>query len=283
MNSQRCRIKRAKENERRIPYAAVLFLAVLTAGCLLAELIMPYDPTYMNLAAVSEAPSSSHLLGTDTLGRDIFSIIWYGGRISLFVALAATLISTIIAVVYGSIAGFSPRRLDEMLMRFSEILMSIPSILLVIFLQAILGEASVLSIAVVIGITGWMPVAKMVRSEVKQIRSSDYILAAQTMGGGFFYVLRRHLTPNFLSAIMFMVVTSIGSAIATEATLSFLGIGLPTNIISWGSLMSLSQGAILSGAWWLLLIPGAVLVTTIICITEIGEYLRTSGRRERLL
>lgn len=161
--------------------------------------------------------------------------------------------------------------------------MSIPSILLVIFLQAILGEASVLSIAAVIGITGWMPVAKMVRSEVKQIRSSDYILAAQTMGGGFFYVLRRHLTPNFLSAIMFMVVTSIGSAIATEATLSFLGIGLPTNIISWGSLMSLSQGAILSGAWWLLLIPGAVLVTTIICITEIGEHLRTSGRRERLL
>ena len=267
----------------RKPYFSMIFLAVLTLGCVFADFIMPYDPLYMNLAEINAAPSAAHIFGTDTLGRDIFSMIWYGGRISLTVAVVSTLISTGIAVVYGSIAGLAGRTLDELLMRFTEILMSIPGILLVIFIQAMLGEPTVLSIAAVIGLTSWMSVAKMVRSEVKQIRNSDYILAARTMGGRFFYMLRRHLAPNFMSAIMFMIVTNLGSAIATEATLSFLGIGLPTNVVSWGSLMSLSQKAILTGSWHLLLIPGAVLVCTIICITETGEYMRTAGSRERLL
>ena len=125
--------------------------------------------------------------------------------------------------------------------------------------------------------------AKMVRSEVRQMRDAEYVLAARSMGAGFFYILWHHLMPNFMSAIMFMVVTNLGSAIAAEATLSFLGLGLPTSVISWGSLMSLSQKAMLTGAWWLLIIPGVFLVITLICITEIGEYLRTTGRRDRLI
>ncbi len=265
------------------PYFSIVFLTLLAAGCLAAEAIMPFDPVYMNLAEINASPSSVHLFGTDTLGRDIFSMIWYGGRISLLVALTATLISTGIAVVYGTAAGLAGRTADELLMRFTEILMSVPGILLIIFVQAMLGEPTIFSIAAVIGLTSWMPIAKMVRSEVKQIRNSDYILAARTMGGRFLYMLRYHLAPNFMPAIMFMIVTNAGSAIAAEATLSFLGIGLPSNVISWGSLMSLSQQAILSGSWHLLIIPGAVLVLTIISITEIGEYLRTEGRRERLL
>jgi len=154
---------------------------------------------------------------------------------------------------------------------------------MVIFIQAIWGDATVLSISVVIGITGWMAVAKMVRSEVKQLRNAGFVLAARTMGAGFFYILRKHLMPNFMSAIMFMIVTNIGSAIAMEATLSFMGLGLPTDIISWGSLMSLSQRAMLTGAWWMLLIPGVFLVVTLVCITDIGEYLRTRNRKDRLM
>ena len=125
--------------------------------------------------------------------------------------------------------------------------------------------------------------AKMVRSEVKQLRSSGFVMAARTMGGGFFYILYRHLMPNFMSAVMFMIVTNIGGAISMEATLSFLGLGLPAEVVSWGSLMSLSQRAMLTGAWWILLIPGIFLVITLICITEIGEYLRCRGRRDRLM
>jgi len=265
------------------PVVSVTILAVIIIGCIICDVFIPYDPTRMMLDQINQPPSGAHIFGTDTLGRDLFSVIWHGGRISITVGLLATLISTVIAVIYGTAAGLAGKWADDLLMRFTEILLSIPQILMVIFIQAIWGDATVLSISVVIGITGWMAVAKMVRSEVKQLRNAGFVLAARTMGAGFFYILRKHLMPNFMSAIMFMIVTNIGSAIAMEATLSFMGLGLPTEIISWGSLMSLSQRAMLTGAWWILLIPGIFLVVTLICITDIGEYLRTRNRRDKLM
>ena len=146
--------------------------------------------------------------------------------------------------------------------------------LLVIFLQAILGKANVLSLSLVIGVTSWTSIAKVVRTEVRQLRSNEYVVAARCMGGGFFYILRKHLAPNFLSSIMFMVVMNIRSAIVEESTLSFMGIGLPLEIISWGSMLSLSEKALLTDGWWIILIPGAFLVVTLLAITGIGDYLR---------
>lgn len=275
--------KKYLQPHEKKPTAAIAILAVIIIGCLTCELFIPYDPGRMMLDQISQPPTGAHIFGTDTLGRDLFSVIWHGGRISITVGLLATLISTIIAVIYGTAAGLASNKLDDLMMRFTEILLSIPQILTVIFIQAIWGEASVISISVVIGITGWMAIAKMVRSEVKQLRNAGFVLAARTMGAGFFYILRKHLMPNFLSAIMFMIVTNIGSAIAMEATLSFMGLGLPTDIISWGSLMSLSQRAMLTGAWWMLIIPGVLLVVTLICITDIGEYMRVRDRKDRLM
>lgn len=270
-------------SQEKSPVVSISILTAIIAGCLICELFIPYDPSRMMLDHIGQAPSIEHIFGTDTLGRDLFSVIWHGGRISIAVGLLATLISTIIAVVYGTAAGLVSNKVDDLMMRFTEILLSIPQILMVIFIQAIWGDATVLSISVVIGITGWMAVAKMVRSEVKQLRNAGFVLAARTMGASFLYILRKHLMPNFMSAIMFMIVTNIGSAIAMEATLSFMGLGLPTDIISWGSLMSLSQRAMLTGAWWMLLIPGVFLVFTLVCITDIGEYLRTRNRKDRLM
>ncbi len=275
--------KRHLQLHEKKPVTAIVILSVIIFGCLVCELFIPYDPSRMMLDQISQPPSGAHIFGTDTLGRDLFSVIWHGGRISITVGLLATLISTVIAVIYGTAAGLAGNRLDDLMMRFTEILLSVPQILMVIFIQAIWGDATVVSISVVIGITGWMAIAKMVRSEVKQLRNAGFVLAARTMGAGFFYILRKHLMPNFMSAIMFMIVTNIGSAIAMEATLSFMGLGLPTDIISWGSLMSLSQRAMLTGAWWILLIPGIFLVVTLICITDIGEYLRTRNRRDKLM
>lgn len=265
------------------PYISVTVLALIAAGCIIGSIVYSDSAYYMELSQISAAPGKGHIFGTDTLGRDLFSVIWCGGRISLTVGLMATLISTVIAVIYGAAAGLASRKVDDVMMRFTEILMSVPQMLFVMFLQAMMGEANVISISVVIGVTGWMAVAKMVRSEVKQLRSSGFVMAARTMGGGFFYILYRHLMPNFMSAVMFMIVTNIGGAISMEATLSFLGLGLPAEVVSWGSLMSLSQRAMLTGAWWILLIPGIFLVITLICITEIGEYLRCRGRRDRLM
>lgn len=265
------------------PYISVTVLALIAAGCIIGSIVYSDSAYYMELSQISMAPGKGHIFGTDTLGRDLFSVIWCGGRISLTVGLLATLISTVIAVIYGAAAGLASQKVDDVMMRFTEILMSVPQMLFVMFLQAMMGDANVISISVVIGVTGWMAVAKMVRSEVRQLRSSGFVMAARSMGGGFFYILYRHLMPNFMSAVMFMIVTNIGGAISMEATLSFLGLGLPAEIVSWGSLMSLSQRAMLTGAWWILMIPGIFLVITLICITEIGEYLRCMGRRDRLM
>ena len=264
---------------RGVPLIAIGLLAVIVLGCVFCEAVMNHDPTYMDLANRAVPPDGQIYFGTDMMGRDIFSMIWYGGRISLFIGLAATGLSTLIAVVYGRISGLSSEWVDDGMMRLTEIILSIPSILIVIFIQAIIGQTGPLTIAFVIGITSWMNISKIVRSEVRQIRNADYILAAKTMDGGFFYILRRHLLPNFVSSIMFMVVTNIGAAIGTEATLSFLGIGLPVEVISWGSMLSNADQALLSNDWWIILIPGLFLVVTLVCITDIGNYIRKRNNR----
>lgn len=261
------------------PLAAIAFLLALAAGCLLCEWIMPKDPTYMDLQNCAAAPGREFWFGTDTMGRDIFSMIWYGGRISLFIGLSSTVISTCIAIVFGAASGCAPAWLDDLMMRLTEVLMSVPNLLLVVFLQAILGKANVLSLSLVIGATSWTSIAKVVRSEVRQLRGSEYVVAARCMGGGFFHILTRHLTPNFFSSIMFMVVMNVRSAIVAESTLSFMGIGLPLEVISWGSMLSLSEKALMTDAWWIILIPGAFLVATLLSITSLGNDLRRQANR----
>lgn len=261
------------------PLLSMSLLAVIVLGCLCCNIVMTMDPTYMELQSCAVAPCRRFLFGTDTMGRDIFSMIWYGGRISLFIGVASTLLSTAIAIVFGAASGCAPEWLDTLLMRFVEIVLSIPGLLLIVLLQAVLGGASVVSLSLVIGITSWTGMAKVVRTEVRQIRSSEYVIAARCMGGGFFYVLWQHLTPNFFSSIMFMVVMNVRSAIVAESTLSFMGIGLPLEVISWGSMLSLAEKALLTGAWWIILIPGVFLVVTLLCITSLGNHLRRQINR----
>ena len=261
------------------PTLSALVLLIIVMGCLLCDLFITQDPGRMEPTQLNLPPGPEHWFGTDTLGRDIWSILWFGGRKSLFIGVLATVISTAIAVFYGTISGLAGKALDSIMMRFTEILLSIPSLLLIIFLQAAIGQRNVVGISLIIGITGWMSIAKMVRVEVRKIRESEFVLISRMMGGGFFHVLRYHLAPNFISTIMFMVVMNIRSAIVAESTLSFLGIGLPVDIITWGSMLSLSENALLTGSWWIILIPGILLVITLLCITSLGEFLRGSQRR----
>ncbi len=261
------------------PRAAFAVLLVIVTGCIFAAWFTPYDVSVMDGQAISLAPCRAHPLGTDSLGRDLLAMILYGGRLSLYIGALSALLSSLLAVIYGAVSGLAPRWADTVLMRFCELLMSLPSLILVLFLQAIWGQPSPTSIAVVIALTAWMPLAKLVRSEVRQIRESDYILAARIMEADFGYLLRKHLLPNLISPAMFMVVSSFGQAIIAETTLSFLGLGLPVSQVSWGSLLSLSKNALLSNQWWMILLPGLVLVTTLVCITELGEYVRFRNNR----
>ena len=262
------------------PWISVILMSGIILCCLFAEALMTKDPSYLDLKNYNAAPNAEFLFGTDTLGRDIFSGIWYGGRISITIGFLATLISTFIAVVYGSVSGIAPPWLDTLMMRFTEIFLSVPGLLLVLFLQAILGEANVLTLSIVIGVTSWASIAKVIRTEVRQIRNSEYVVASKCMGGKFFHILGKHLAPNFIASIMFMVVMNVRGAIGSESTLSFMGMGLPLEIISWGSMLSLSEKALLTDSWWIIIIPGAFLVTLLMCQTNIGNYLRKTANRK---
>lgn len=271
----------APKMRQRPPVCSLLVLGLLVVLCLAAPVVAPGDAGYLDLLNVSRPPCAQFPFGTDNLGRDLFRCIWHGGRVSLFIGFFAAAISTAIAVVYGAVSGVSAPAADSVLMRLTEILLSVPELLVVLFLQAIWGKATPVSIAVIIGVTGWYSIAKVVRTEVRQLRSSEYVVASQAMGGSFGHILRQHLAPNFISSIMFMVVMNVRSAIVAESTLSFLGMGLSVDTVSWGSMLSLSERALMTGSWWIILIPGAFLVALLLSLTSIGNWLRkTASRRE---
>lgn len=262
--------------KKKFPWPSLLVLTVIVIGCLACALFMTRDPSYMDLENYNTAPNQEFLFGTDTMGRDIFSMIWYGGGLSLGIGFLSTLLSTVIAVLVGSVSACASPRIDEGIMGVTDIFLSVPNLLLTVFLQAVLGGENVLGLALVIGLTGWMSMAKVVRTEVKILRKTEYILAARCLGGGFFHILRKHLAPNLVASLMFMVVMQVRNAIVAESTLSFMGLGLPVEVITWGSMLSLSEKALLSRSWWIILIPGTFLVTTLLCLTNLGNYLRKS-------
>lgn len=273
---------------RSLPVVSIILMLLIVAACLcgglFGALFGAEEPTYMDLQNCNVAPNREFWFGTDSMGRDIFAMIWGGGLVSLFVGFMSTVVSSLIAVVVGTISANVPRRIDSIIMRFVEILMSVPSILVIIFVQAVLGKANVLTLSLVIGLTSWFSIAKIVRTEVLQIKNSEYVLAAKCMGAGFWHVLYKHYFPNFVSSIMYMVVMNVRNAIITEATLSFMGIGLPLEIISWGSMLSLAENALTTGSAWIIIIPGVFLVVTLVCITNIGNYLREKyNRKERVI
>lgn len=263
-----------KKKRRRIPLAAVSVLSVIILGCLLSDLFIPNDPSYMDLVSSDLPPSARFMFGTDSMGRDIFSMIWHGGRISLFIGIFAAFISAAVAILIGTASALSPKWLDSIIMRLTEIFLSIPTLLLIVFIQAILGKPGVMSLSLAIGMTGWTGIAKVVRTEVKRLRHSEYIIASRCMGAGFFHILLRHLIPNIISPVMFMVIMNIKSAIIAESTLSFIGLGLPLDTVSWGSMLSLAERDMLSGSWQSIIFPGIFLITTLLCITKIAGFIR---------
>ena len=240
--------------------AFLLFLIVL--GCVFANVVANHDPSGFYLQNLNTPPGKEFIFGTDSLGRDIYSLIWDGGRVSLVIGLLGAAIITVIGVTYGCISGTAGPKVDSVLMRFTEMCGSIPTLLLILILSAVLQADDVISISVIIGITGWFALARIVRSEVRQIRNSDY-------------VMYHHLIPNFVSAIMFVVISSISSCITMESTLSFLGLGLPADVVSWGSMLSLANKALIMNTWWVIVIPGVFLVITLMCITSMGSFVRS--------
>lgn len=265
---------------KNTPYISISILTIILLGCLFAPFVNNNDPTYMNLTSQYQQPNSQYLFGTDSMGRDIYSRIWYGGRVSILIGLLSSFISTSIGITYGSISGYMGKNIDGIMMRFIDIMLSIPSILIMILIQSITGADSYLSIAFVIAITSWMTMAKVVRSEVMELKNREFIYAAKIMGASFKHIFIKHLLPNFLPTIIYMSVMNIISAIIMESTLSFLGMGIPIELASWGSMLSQGQDAILGNRWWIILIPGLFILITLVCINNIADYIRKINNKK---
>jgi peptide/nickel transport system permease protein len=247
----------------------VLLVFVLS---IFAPWIAPYNPAAIDIKNILIGPSCSHLLGTDDLGRDVFSRMLWGGRISLEVGFVAVGIATIIGIILGSIAGYYGGWVDGGIMRAVDIMLSIPTIFLVLAVIAIL-EPSILNIMVVIGLTSWMEPARLIRAEFISLKEREFVIAARAIGAADGRIILKHVLPNGLSPILVSATMGIGGAILVESALSFLGLGVQPPTPSWGSLLSSGKDNI-EIAWWLSAFPGIAILITVLGYNLLGEGIR---------
>lgn len=256
----------------RYALAALVFILAMLVCAILAPLLTRYDPTSTDSRYVLTAPSREHIFGTDRLGRDIFSRIVYGARISLAIGFIAVGIASLIGVLIGAIAGYYGGSIDYILMRFVDIMLCFPTIFLILAVIS-LSEPSITNIMVIIGATGWMGIARLVRAEVLTLKERDFVSAAKVMGAKDGRIILRHLIPNAIGPVLVSATLGIGGAILTESALSFLGIGVQPPTPSWGNIL-MDGRSTLGVAWWLTVFPGLFILFTVLSYNILGEALR---------
>ena len=239
---------------------------------LLAPLIAPFDPNELHLDSIFLPPGDVYLLGTDRLGRDVFSRLLYGGRISLWVGFVAVGISISIGAFLGLVSGYFRGLADELIMRFVDVMLCFPSFFLILAVVAFL-EPSLTNIMVVIGLTSWMGVARLVRAETMSLREREFVSAARLSGVSTMRVLFRHILPNAMAPVTVAAILGIGGAILTESGLSFLGLGVTPPVASWGNML-MEGKAVIEIAPWMSLFPGLAILLTVLGYNLLGESLR---------
>lgn len=262
--------RRFRSNPFAIAGAVVVCVMFLVS--LLAPWITVYEPNTLDAYHVLLPPSTSHWFGTDDLGRDVFSRMVYGARVSLMVGFIAVGIATVIGTVFGLIAGYYGGWVDSLLMRFVDIMLCFPTFFLILAVVTI-REPSILNIMLIIGFTGWMGVARLVRAEVLSLREREFVLAARAIGCSDLRIIFRHILPNAMGPVLVYATLGIAAAILTESSLSFLGIGVQPPQPSWGNILA-SGKEFLEFAWWLFLFPGLAITITTLSYYLVGEGIR---------
>lgn len=256
---------------------SLIFLVVLILISLLAPLF-PYSPTATNTKAMWQGPSLEHWFGTDELGRDYFSRVIYGGRVSLIVGFSAMLASTFIGTLVGVVSGYFGGWVDNILMRLVEILSSIPWLVLVIVLSVFL-RPGLMTIIIVIGSFSWMGISRLIRAETLSVKNRDYVVYSEFIGESRWKIIWRHIIPNILPILIVAATNSISGAIMTESALSFLGMGIQQPMSSWGSLLQNAQSS-LQKAPYMAIIPGLFVLLTIYSINNLSEAFKSYIQRE---
>jgi oligopeptide transport system permease protein len=258
--------------KNRVALTASAFLLILILIALFGPLLSGYTYYGIHLAEKNLPPSAAFWFGSDDLGRDIFTRTCYGARISLFVGVAAALIDLIIGVLWGSVAAFAGGYVDEIMMRIADILYSIPNLLVVILLMVVMGSG-LIPILIALTIMGWINMARIVRGTILQLKTLEYVVAAQALGAGFSHIIARHLIPNSIGPIIITMTLTIPTAIFIESFLSFLGLGVQAPIASWGTMASDGLSA-MQYYPWRLFFPAAGISSAMLAFNVVGDALR---------
>ncbi len=262
--------RRFKKNPLSV--AGLIVILIFTSIAILAPVITPYDPTEIDVNNVLSPPSISHPFGTDELGRDVLSRMIWGSRVSLKVGFIAIGIAIFIGCIVGSFAGYYGKAVDAILMRFVDVMLAFPTFFLILAVIAIV-EPGIFTIMIVIGVTGWMDVARLVRAEFLTLKEREFISAARAIGASDFRIIFRHILPNALSPVFVAATFGIAGAILLESSLSFLGLGVQPPEPSWGNILTSGKDNI-TVAWWLSVYPGLAILLTVLSYNLVGEGLR---------
>ncbi len=258
--------------KNKMAVSGLIVLVLLCVVALLTPWIAPYTYQEQDLVLGAAPPSAQHLLGTDTLGRDLLTLLMYGGRISLAVGFIATAVALLIGVLYGTVAGYFGGRVDAAMMRFVDILYALPFMIFIILLMVIFGR-NILLLFLVIGSVEWLTMARIVRGQVQSLRQQEFVEAAVSLGLSQWTIIRRHLIPNTLGPVIVYTTLTIPGVMLFEAFLSFLGLGIQPPQSSWGLLISYGVET-MEEYPWLLIFPGLVLSITLFALNFLGDGLR---------
>jgi len=266
--------------KHKLALAGLVVMIAFVLLCLLVPWITNYDPGKTHLDEIREAPSAAHIFGTDELGRDMFVRLWDGGRISILIGVATMLIAITIGTTLGAVAGFYGGRIDNLLMRFTDFMLSIPQLFLLLILAQLLRSTNnpaisggPVPIIIIIGVLVWPPVARLVRGQFLSLKAKEFVEAARMSGAKNFRIILRHILPNAASPVIVAATLRVGAAIITESTLSFLGFGVQPPTATWGNMLKNAQ-AQMTYAPWTAIFPGLAILFTVLALNYIGDGLR---------
>ena len=257
---------------RKLGVAGLIIISFIIILSLIAPLIAPYDPLDQRLDERLQPPSSKHLMGTDKLGRDIFSRVLYGGRISLFIAVSSVVLATLIGMLIGLISGYLGRRIDDLLMRITDMFMAFPSLIFALAIAAML-KPGMFNVITAISLSSWPQYARMARAVTIQVKNEPYIEAAVSMGASNTRILIGHIIPMVIPQVMIQGMINLGGAILTAAGLGFLGFGVPPPTPEWGLMVSEGRDLIQSH-WWISTFPGLMIFLSVVGFNLLGDQLR---------
>ena len=267
----RMALERMLRNTRTVAAAALIVFMIVLA--LTANFLAPYSYKSQERGHEHLAPGAAHWLGTDELGRDVFSRIMYGAQISMFIGICATAVSLFIGVNVGLVAGYCGGFIDALLMRLTDTVAAFPSLLLAVAITALYDKPSILIVFIALGVVGWTGTARIVRSQVLTLKTLDYVTAARALGARRTRIIFRHILPNCVSPIIVIATLSVGGNILGEAGLSFLGLGVQDPFPSWGAMLSDARSHF-HNFWWVAVFPGLAIVLTVLAFNLLGDGLR---------